>query len=139
MGDFDGKVYAEVYEVIGMLSEKERRKIPEKWQKLIDSKRDKEHKIDVTEENVELLPDTEKILSVIYTDYLATEEEQAVIKAKENGFVNQKRSEIANSDTYLNVDIENPEHQTSISTEMQINNVSFLYRIRNFLTRLFRR
>ena len=70
---------------------------------------------------------------------LATEEEQAVIKAKENGFVNQKRSEIANSDTYLNVDIENPKHQTSISTEMQINNVSFLYRIRNFLTRLFRR
>ena len=47
---------------------------------------DKSYDFEVDEENIEeipLLEDTEKILSVIYTDYLATDEEKEVIKNKE--------------------------------------------------------
>ena len=41
-------------------------------------------------EDVELLEDTEKILSVIYTDYLASEEERKIIHEKEKAIRLQK-------------------------------------------------
>jgi len=86
MTEFSSKVYSEVYEIINMLSADEKAKIPEKWHEFIEIKRDKEYKLDVNNEDIELLEDTEKILSVLYTDYLATEEERKIIQAKENSY-----------------------------------------------------
>lgn len=76
-----------------MLPEKEKAKIPEKWYQLIETKRDKDYKFNTRDEDITLLPDTEKILSVIYTDYLASEEERKIIKAKENSFLKKNYNE----------------------------------------------
>jgi len=102
---YDGKVYTEVYEIINMLSEKEKAKIPEKWYQLIETKRDKDYKFDARDEDITLLPDTEKILSVIYTDYLVSEEERKIIKAKEESFVKKNyNKEIQNEDVELKIE-----------------------------------
>lgn len=107
MQKFDGRAYAEVYEIINMLSEKEKAKIPEKWYQLIETNRDKDYEFDARSEGAVLLPDTEKILSVIYTDYLATEYERKIIKAKENSFIHKKNNhkknniELSNKETEL--------------------------------------
>ena len=49
-------------------------------------------------ESAELLEDTEKILSVLYTDYLATEEEREIILNKEKIISNSKISNQINND-----------------------------------------
>jgi len=91
-----------------MLSEKEKAKIPEKWYQLIETKRDKDYKFDARDEDITLLPDTEKILSVIYTDYLVSEEERKIIKAKENSFVKKNyNKEIKNEEVELKKEHEN--------------------------------
>lgn len=82
----NSKAYTEVYYLINEMSEELRMKIPEKILKNIENRMDKEYEFDVEDddlENIELLEDTEKILSVIYTDYLATDEEREVILNKE--------------------------------------------------------
>ncbi|MBE5813279.1 MAG: hypothetical protein E7314_06480 [Clostridiales bacterium] len=102
---YDSKVYTEVYEIINIFPSKERKKIPVKWYQLIESKRDKDYEFDARDENVILLPDTEKILSVIYTDYLASEEERKIIKAKEESFVKKNyNKEIQNEDVELKIE-----------------------------------
>lgn len=49
--------------------------------------------------DVELLEDTEKILSVLYTDYLVTDEERDIIKKKEK--ILQERANTEAS--YINI------------------------------------
>ena len=80
------KAYTEAYYLISSLSEELRNKIPEKILKNIQNRMDKKYDFNIKfedYENVKLLEDTEKILSVIYTDYLATEEEREIILNKE--------------------------------------------------------
>ena len=82
----NSKAYTEVYYLINEMSEELRMKIPEKILKNIENRMDKEYEFDVEDddlENVELLEDTEKILSVIYTDYLSIDEEREVILNEE--------------------------------------------------------
>jgi len=86
MSRFDSKAYTEVYEIINMLSDEEKEKIPPKWHALIEAKRDKNYEFNPREDDVELLEDTEKILSVLYTDFLSTSEERRVILAKEKSW-----------------------------------------------------
>ena len=51
---------------------------------MIEKRKDSSYNIDVENiEDLNLLEDTEKILSVIYTDYIATVEEKEIIKNKE--------------------------------------------------------
>ena len=59
---------------------------------LIEVNRDKDYEFDARKEELVLLPDTEKVLSVIYTDYLATDEERKLIKAKENRSVHKNNN-----------------------------------------------
>lgn len=66
---------------------------------------DKNYEFEIDEENIDnihLLEDTEKILSVLYTDYLATEEERKVIKNKEKMILieKEKRKKDNYSDSY---------------------------------------
>lgn len=82
----DSRAYTQVNYIINEMSEELRSKIPEEILKNIESKMDKSYEFYIEEnelEDVELLEDTEKILSVIYTDYLATDEERKAIKTKE--------------------------------------------------------
>lgn len=91
------KAYTEVHEIIKNMPIEMRKKIPETLVKTIEYNMDKEYKINIENfEKVKLLEDTEKILSVIYTDYLSTEKERKIIVAKERAITYQKELEKRN-------------------------------------------
>lgn len=83
--------YAQVYYIINEMSEELRNKIPEEIRNNIDVRRNKEYKCDINEdiENMELLEDTKKLLSVLYTDYIASKEEKEFILDKEKAVKNK--------------------------------------------------
>lgn len=92
----EAKAYTQAYCVLQMLSEEDKKKIPEKLIEAIRNKMDNEYQFEVDtedEEEPKLLVDTEKILSVVYTDYLATDEEKKVIKNKEMKYMLEKEKE----------------------------------------------
>lgn len=92
----DSKAYTEAFCIINLMTDEMRNKIPEKIMKNIQERLDKDYEFNIDKhdiENVELLEDTEKILSVLYTDYLSTEEERKVILNKENVIANSKIKE----------------------------------------------
>lgn len=77
---FDKKALAEVYEVLIMLDKKDLTKIPKRLVETIKLNKDNEYKVDFQDiEDGKMLPDTIKILSTLYTYYLASEEEKNVI------------------------------------------------------------
>lgn len=87
---FDRKALTEVYEVIIMLENKDLKKIPEKFIESIKLNKDNEYEVDFQKlENGEMLPDTMKILAVLYTYYLANEEEKNII----NKLINSKQEQ----------------------------------------------
>lgn len=92
----DRRAYTEVYEIITQMSDELREKIPKEVRKAIEEQRDRNYVffIDEEVEEIELLEDTEKILSVLYTDYLATEEEKKVIREKEKILAQRKKEEV---------------------------------------------
>lgn len=80
----EAKAYTQVSYIISLMSNSLKEKIPQDFIDMIERNKDKNYEI--KEENVKdmvLLSDTEKILSVIYTDYIASEEEKVIIKNKE--------------------------------------------------------
>ena len=90
------KAYTEVYYIISKMPDEMKNKIPEKIINNIKNRMDKKYKFHIPNddfENVELLEDTEKILSVLYTDYFSTEEEREVILYKEKMIEEEKRKE----------------------------------------------
>ena len=77
--------YSEVNFIISKMSKELREKIPIELIEFIQNRDNKQHKINSESvKDIELHEDTKKILSVIYTDYIATEEERTIIKNKEN-------------------------------------------------------
>ena len=82
---FDRRALAEVYNVLIMLDKENFDKIPKKMIQAIKNNMDTEYNVQWNEiKNGKLLEDTEKILSVLYTDYLATPEEKNIIMQLEN-------------------------------------------------------
>lgn len=79
------KSYKEGYYILNMLPEDIKKKIPNKIQDFIIENMDTNHEItykDIYENN--LLDDTNILLAIIYKDYIATERERMIIKAKED-------------------------------------------------------
>lgn len=88
------QAYTESYYLICEMSEEMRNKIPLNIIESIKNNMDVNYEVNLSGCNIQdlkLLEDTEKILSVLYTDYIATPEERDVIKAKENSIKQQKR------------------------------------------------
>lgn len=78
------KAYTQVSYIINNMSSELKNKIPKEIISMIEKRKDSSYNIDVENiEDLNLLEDTEKILSVIYTDYIATVEEKEIIKNKE--------------------------------------------------------
>lgn len=93
----DTKAYTEVYYIINCLSALNKEKIPEEIRKNIESKMDKNYifNVDINNiKNIQLLDDTKRILSILYTDYFASDEERNAIKAKELAIAISKEEEI---------------------------------------------
>lgn len=80
---FDRKALTEVYEML-MEYEEGIENIPENILKVIEDNRDKEYVFDINEiENIELMEETKRILTYIYTEFLSTGEEHEVLKQME--------------------------------------------------------
>ncbi len=82
----ENKAYSEVYYVIQNLSDEQIKKIPLKIVETIKNKMNMNYYLEIKDTNIKkikLMEDAEKILSVIYTDYLASEEERRIILNKE--------------------------------------------------------
>ncbi len=81
----DSKAYTEVFYIVNSMSERMKEKIPLNIRNNIENKMDKSYKFNIKKDimNMQLLDDTEKLLSVLYTDYFATNEEKDIIKNKE--------------------------------------------------------
>ena len=80
----EAKAYTQVSYIISLMSENLKRKIPQDLIDLIEEKKDKNYEIEYTSiKSMKLLNDTKKLLSVIYTDYIATDEERRIIQNKE--------------------------------------------------------
>ena len=94
------KAYTEAYYIISKMSDEMRSKIPDKIVNNIKSRMDKYYKFHIPNddfENAVLLDDTEQILSVLYTDYLSTDEERKVILYKEKMLEEEKRKQFETS------------------------------------------
>lgn len=82
----ENKAYSEVYYVIQNLTDEQIKKIPLKIVETIKNKMNMNYYLEIKDtdiKNMKLMEDAEKILSVIYTDYLASEEERRIILNKE--------------------------------------------------------
>ena len=77
---FDKKALAEAYNILVMLDREKFEKIPANVINGIHDNMDLSYDVELEKiEDGEILEDTEKILSVIYTDYLATPEEKEIV------------------------------------------------------------
>ncbi len=88
------KAYTEVNEIIKSMLQEMQNQIPETLRKTIEYNMDPNYPFEIKDfEELHLLKDTEKVLSVLYTDYFATPEERQVILAKEKQLENRKKLE----------------------------------------------
>ncbi len=142
------QAYTEAFYIVNLMSEEMRSKIPEKILNNIKSRMDNEYEFFIDEdeiESVELLEDTEKILSVLYTDYLATEEEREIILNKEKIISKSKISNQINNDIELketfpeiNNQVITNENSKNINESLIIKQEKWYTKIFNFLKRIFR-
>ena len=131
---FDKKALAEVYEVLIMLDKKDLTKIPKRLVEAIKLNKDNEYEVDFQDiEDGKILPDTIKILSTLYTYYLASEEEKNVIFK----LINSKKEQHKEVDypIFKNriVDIKEPNKEQNMMIVKKDNLLKkILYKIKKF-------
>ena len=109
--------YTQLNYILSKMSDDLKRKIPYNFIEYIEKNDKKQNSIELNRiKDMELHDDTKKILSVIYTDYIATEEEREIIRNKERIIERKKEEEKRQK---YKVDVFN--NQNSI-TENSINN-----------------
>lgn len=139
----ESKAYAQAYILIENLSEDIKKKIPQKVVNAIRSKIDVLYQLNIENKNIEeieLLDDTEKILSVIYTDYLATEEENKIIMYKEKEYLSKKEEE--KKEKYLIDVFSNRKNHKKIAKKNEIITIKerwylkFINKIKRYIERI---
>ena len=131
---FDRRALSEVYEVIIMLEDKELKKIPTRLIEAIKLNKDNDYEVDF--QNIEegnMLPDTIKILSTLYTYYLASEEEKSVIFKLIN---NKKEQYQINYPIFKNKHIETKEENKEQSMVI-VKKENFIRKILNKIKMFF--
>ena len=89
------QTYSEVYTVLNMMSETLRSKIPQNVLIGIDNKRDKQNIMKVSNiKQLNISKQAEEVLAVLYKNYLATDYEKKIIKAKESLLFQRKQEEL---------------------------------------------
>jgi len=76
---FDRKALTQVYEILLRLENDKFNRIPKEIIKGIEANRDIEYETEFSQIQEDMLPDTEKILTSIYTYYLTNKEEKDTI------------------------------------------------------------
>ena len=135
----EAAAYSQVSFIISKMSYELQSKIPKDIRELIESKKDKNLVIEAENVNdLRLLKDTEKMLSVLYTDYLATEEERKIIRGKERILAarkeEQKKLEYNNVDMFKHNEPEAPKEEI---TPMIQYKQPWYKRIANFFKNIF--
>ena len=135
----EAAAYSQVSFIIGKMSYELQSRIPKDIRELIENKKDKNLVIEAENVNdLKLLKDTEKMLSVLYTDYLATEEERKIIRGKER--ILAARKEEQKKLEYNNVDMfkhNEPEAPKEAITPMIQYKQPWYKRIANFFKNIF--
>ncbi len=122
----NSRAYTQAYYIIELLSEEKKAKIPKHIMKNIESRMDKTYEFLVDENNIEeieLLEDTEKIISVIYTDYLAKEEERKIILEAERKIGSANSKQIKVNEMFLKEKQENEKVKDKSDTEKIFSNI----------------
>ena len=93
---FNRQALKEVYEIINDYDEEDLKRIPEKIMKVIEDNMDNEYDFDIDNlDNIDLLPDTKRILTYLYTEFIAQGEERELLKQIEkiqyDKYINHKR------------------------------------------------
>ena len=89
------QAYSEVYTVLNMMSEALKNKIPQNVLNGIDNKRDKQNIIKVNNiKQLNISEQAEEVLAVLYKNYLASDDEKKIIKAKERILFERKQNEL---------------------------------------------
>lgn len=142
----DTKAYNEVNAIIKIMPREMQEKIPENLRKTIEFNQDKNYKFNIDEtniENIEFLEDTEKILSVLYTDYFASEEERKIILNKEKTLELKKEQDKKQkySNNLLQKNIKECKAQNTYLKEknlpVEVHNETILIKIKQWLKNLF--
>lgn len=142
----DTKAYNEVNAIIKIMPREMQEKIPENLRKTIEFNQDKNYKFNIDEtniEDIEFLEDTEKILSVLYTDYFASEEERKIILNKEKALELKKEQEKKQkySNNFSQKNIKEYKAQNTYLKEknlpVEVNNETILIKIKQLLKNLF--
>lgn len=91
----DRRAYSEVNYIINNMPKEMKIKIPADVIINIQNKMDKDYVVKIKDiEYDELLPDTEKLLAVLYADYMAPDDERELIKDTERRIKAKKIQEI---------------------------------------------
>ena len=91
----DRRAYTEVNYIINNMPKEMKNKIPADVIINIQNKMDKDYAVKIKDiEYDELLPDTEKLLAVLYADYIAPDDERKLIKDTEKRIKDKKIQEI---------------------------------------------
>ena len=91
----DRRAYSEVNYIINNMPKEMKNKIPADVIINIQNKMDKDYVVKIKDiEYDELLPDTEKLLAVLYADYIAPDDERELIKDTERRIKAKKIQEI---------------------------------------------
>lgn len=132
------KALVEVNEIISRLNEENKQKIPKKVIDAILNNMDKEYTFELDKKYLlyeqNLLPETVAIISVIYSDYLCSEEERK--KWKQYDIYCMQKIEEMKTQKYNNEDIfknENKEEKAIVKVEKKTLFKTILNKILNFI------
>ena len=142
------KAYVEVLEILKHIPTEDYNKIPNEILENMKLNADKEYKYLVTHfdnfQEQEMLKETETILSVLFRDYWATEEQRKKILEKEKYDLNvleQEKREIynpnnifkkGNKDEYIDLEISESNANISLTEYKE----TFFVRLKNFIIKL---
>lgn len=97
MTDVTNLAFAEIADIINHLDKDLYNKIPNKFLKMIDLKKDRTFKINIDysrDINDQILHETKVILGLMYRDYFVSDEEREKLKEKEQKQIKQEEEKI---------------------------------------------
>jgi hypothetical protein len=138
----DSKAYTEVFYILNQMSDNMREKIPTHIMENIKNRMDCNYNFKINEniKNTELLPDTEKMLSVLYIDYFANTSEKSTIKELEKNIYIQNELEKKKKYNYNDIFSENIDRKLSSNSYNILNkNTDLIVKVpkENFFKRIY--
>jgi len=138
------EAFEEVYQIINLMPNELRRKIPLKFYKMIEEDRDTNYKITIVEpiEKQVLKYETIIILGLIYRDFLCSPEEKQRLKDKDQKALKEAKEALEKEISEKNKIFNQVESQEDTSNQMMIvveDNEKWYKKLFSLLKRVFKR